>query len=281
MRTRQPQPTGEGAPEWMVSYADMITIIMAFFVVMYSSAAANMGVEGTRGSLEKDPQSMAKKHGDAEPAEPAKPGPTPAEERIDRVMSSLQYRFGPEWTVTNCWVGGPGGNKRKGGPDPANRDVKRVRTPTLDGAEPRSVFLPAPRPDEYLVAGGTMYFDGPQAALTAAQQEQLRNAASLMAGKPQKLEIRGHTSREPLPAGAAFRDHWDLAYARCRAVRDQLVACGLDPRRFRLSVAADTEPVEFSDDPMELRRSSRVEVRLLPEYLAPVTGVKETVEPAQ
>ena len=32
------EPHGEGAPEWMVSYADMITILMSFFVVMFSMA---------------------------------------------------------------------------------------------------------------------------------------------------------------------------------------------------------------------------------------------------
>src|SRR6478609_4541171 len=35
-----PEEHHEGAPEWMVSYADMITIMMAFFVVMYAMAGA-------------------------------------------------------------------------------------------------------------------------------------------------------------------------------------------------------------------------------------------------
>ncbi|MCL4195115.1 MAG: hypothetical protein KJZ87_25480, partial [Thermoguttaceae bacterium] len=30
----------EGAPEWMVSFADMITIMMSFFVIMFALAAA-------------------------------------------------------------------------------------------------------------------------------------------------------------------------------------------------------------------------------------------------
>src|SRR5688500_2476046 len=30
------EPKVEGAPEWMVSFADMVTILMAFFVVMYA-----------------------------------------------------------------------------------------------------------------------------------------------------------------------------------------------------------------------------------------------------
>ena len=42
----------EGAPEWMVSYADMITILMSFFVVMFSMA-------GTKDAKKEDPVMMS------------------------------------------------------------------------------------------------------------------------------------------------------------------------------------------------------------------------------
>jgi chemotaxis protein MotB len=37
------EPASEGAPDWMVSYADMITILMSFFAVMFSMAMSKDG----------------------------------------------------------------------------------------------------------------------------------------------------------------------------------------------------------------------------------------------
>jgi len=248
---------------------------MAFFVVMYSSAAANVGDKGTRGSSEKPPESMAKKQ---EGKEGEKASASAENERMDRIMDSLYNRFGPEWTITNCWTGGPR-PARSTTAQRAKRQRIQGKFAALDDPGKYAGRLPAPKPDEYLVAGGTMYFDGEQAALSKLQAQQLRAVAAELAGKPQKLEIRGHTSRQPLSAGSAFHDHCDLAYARCRAVRDCLVSYGLDPRRFRLAIAADTEPMQIAGDPLELRRSSRVELRLLPEYVDAVTGLEEKVRP--
>ena len=34
-----PEEKPDGAPEWMVSFADMITIMMSFFVIMFALAS--------------------------------------------------------------------------------------------------------------------------------------------------------------------------------------------------------------------------------------------------
>ncbi len=35
----KPEEKPDGAPEWMVSFADMITIMMSFFVIMFALAS--------------------------------------------------------------------------------------------------------------------------------------------------------------------------------------------------------------------------------------------------
>ena len=99
------------------------------------------------------------------------------------------------------------------------------------------------RPGEQEATGGMVYFSEGSNTLDEKQQQRLQIIAEELGGKPQKIEIRGHTSRRPPPLDAPFRDNWDLAYARCRTVLDYLVSLGLDPKRFRLAVAGENEPV--------------------------------------
>jgi chemotaxis protein MotB len=87
-------------------------------------------------------------------------------------------------------------------------------------------------------------------------------------GKPQKIEIRGHSSRRPLPAGSPYGDHWQLSYARCLAVLAALEAEGLPRERMRLSQAAGNEPLAAPDEALSGGGYARVEVTMLNETTA-------------
>ncbi|MCR4413069.1 MAG: OmpA family protein, partial [Thermoguttaceae bacterium] len=78
----------------------------------------------------------------------------------------------------------------------------------------------------------------------------------------------------PAAGGAPYRDHWDLAYDRCKAVRDFLVGQGIDPRRIRLGVAGENEPLDSDDDPVPARQNSRVDIHHLNEYVSSPAGVE-------
>jgi len=267
----------------MVSYADMITIIMAFFVVLYASTAAS-GTRDRGGKAGQEPQggrevTLGKDIVDdplLRNVDDAEPRRTP--DRMQRVLDSLYLRFGPEWTVSNCWSGGPPGlrpQRLHGGepepPEPSNRPP--ARNPA-GAAGQRNVIFYVPRPNDTLVTGGRIFFAEDSAELSPEQKQVLSNLAWQLAGKVQKIEIRGHTSRKPLPAGTPFRDHLDLAYSRCRAVRSYLITLGIDPRRMRISEAGENEPLDVTGDPSRLGESSRVDIHWLNEW------VRESPTPA-
>jgi chemotaxis protein MotB len=131
------------------------------------------------------------------------------------------------------------------------------------------------RQGEQATRGGVVYFPEGSAELTEEHQPILRATAEVIGGKPQKVEIRGHTSTRPLPPDSSYRDHWDLAYARCRKVMQLLIKLGIDSKRMRIAVAADNEPVYGGTDPQRRLENSRVEVFMLNELAREPEGTGE------
>lgn len=226
----------EGLPEWIMSYADMITILMAFFVVMYSMAGAKDTV------------------------------------KEEAVMKSLRNQFGPlAGLMSQLGTFSPQHSKvdalnSDARPTHSDRDQDKRgqrRSPSTTSR------IPAVMPGEVLAIGGVVQFEENQDQLTDENQEQLISVAQTLAGKPQRIEVRGHTSPRPLPPDSPYRDHWDLAYARSRNTMEFLVSQGVDPVRIRLGVAAQQMPAPSGAVPSgrpSTALDSRVEVIMLSEF---------------
>jgi chemotaxis protein MotB len=86
---------------------------------------------------------------------------------------------------------------------------------------------------------GHAAFSGHSAALQPAGEKALRRMAEYLAGGTCRLEVRGHSDHGPLPEEAAFRDGMDLSYARARAVADVLAGCGVARERLFITAWAE------------------------------------------
>lgn len=213
----------EGAPEWMVSFADMVTILMAFFVVMYSMGG------------QKD------------------------EKKEEAVMTSLRQHLGR-------YPGVPAGRLV-----PRNSKLlKLAALPDETGKKIRgkqNSNIPPQQPGEPLALGGYLYFDAVTESLPEEGQRQIALAAEILSGKPQRIEVRGYTTRRPLPQDSAFADHWELAYARCRQTMQELIKLGIEPNRIRLGIAAQQATSAKATDPRLLVKQCRVEIFMLNEFM--------------
>lgn len=153
--------------------------------------------------------------------------------------------------------------------------AQRMRGPKVEGPIGDKPQVQNIRPADKSSIGGTIHFDDDQVTLTDAEKARFRPAIQELQGKPQKIEIRGHASKRPLPEGSPYKDHWALAYARSVAVMDFLAAEGIPAKRMRLSVAGIHEPAQMAKDTIARKSNNRVEVFLVNEFAETFEGTKE------
>lgn len=111
----------------------------------------------------------------------------------------------------------------------------------------------------------TILFPDGLAELEADQLKSIREFSPIMSGKLNRIEVRAHCIRSPLPPNSPFEDHWAMCFARCQRVAAELERLGIEPERIRLSQAEGNEPLAANLTPDELKLNSRVDVILLPD----------------
>ena len=231
-----------GIPEWVVTFGDMMSLLMTFFVLLFSMSEVKQ--EQSVAMLE----SMRKQFGHDSAMVSPVPGRAPPMNSGMKSVSSMGRA-----RRANTMNGGD-----------------KVKAPV--GDHPRVWAI---RPSDDATLGGAVYFSDGESELTEDDKETLRTAAGVIGGKPQKIEIRGHTSSRPLPPDSPYKNHWQLSFARCVSTMDYLTELGINPKRIRIVAAADNEPVHIGADPLIAKENSRVEVQMLDELVEDLKGTEE------
>jgi chemotaxis protein MotB len=233
-------------PDWVVTFSDMMSLLLTFFVMLVSMSEIKQ--EESLVLIE----SLRRQFGPSRASLSLAPGRLPPTSAAVNKLTSL-------------------GRARRA--DTMNGGDK-VQAPHGDYARVMAI-----RPSDESTVGGVIYFDEGDDTLSQKSREVLRETARAIAGKPQKIEIRGHTSSRPLDPGSSFRSHWELAHARALKAMQYLVSLGIDPKRIRISSAAANEPVHVGYDELLRKRNARVEVLLLDSLTEDLQGNKK--RPAQ
>jgi chemotaxis protein MotB len=229
-----------GVPAWVVTFGDMMSLLLTFFIMLVSMS------EIKQDEYQAMVDALRRRFGHDTAVVSPMPGPVrPRNSKLSRLSSMGRARR------LDTMRGGD-----------------KVRAPVGDSPRVQQI-----RPAGDRTQGGMLMFDQGSAELTEADRHKVAEIAKDLLGKPQKIEIRGHTSTRPLGPGSSFRNHWDLAYARCYNTMQSLVKLGINRKRITIGVAADNEPLETAEDPQKLQENSRVEIFMLSE-------LAEGLEPA-
>jgi len=231
-----------GIPEWVVTFGDMMSLLLTFFIMLVSMS-----------EIKKD-------------------------EEYQALVESFRRQFGHDDSINSVMAGRSkprnshlaklatmGRAKRFS----THSGGDKVKAPVGDSPQVRII-----RPGSKTAIGTVVYFEEGGDKLSEADIDALKTQTLEFGGKPQKIEVRGHTSLRPVPKDSAYKSHWELAYARCVLVKDLMISMGIDERRIRISVAGKNEPFHIGTDPTLLKQNPRVEVFLLDEVIDDLVGTR-------
>jgi chemotaxis protein MotB len=211
---------------WLLTYADMITLLLAFFVIMYAISKVDL-------------------------------------KKYETVAVSLRGAFrtsGASPVATK----GEGSERALPRPDHSQELVERLRANLGEDLSAGRVQI-EPGPDGILLRfQDAIFFERGRAELRPEARRMLDRVAGVMAGLPHHVEAEGHTDTLPMRS-TQFPSNWELSVARATAVVRYLVeAHGLSPLRLAARGLGEHKPLYPNHPDQGEPRNRRVEVRIIP-----------------
>jgi chemotaxis protein MotB len=236
----------ENHERWLVSYADFITLLFAFFVVMYSVSQVNEG----KYRVLSDALLQAFK----------------PEHRNPTMIPQQLNQQGPDTGVQSGMI--PRLHMKRG--DESQRrareqKMRNIARDVLKALEPLvkegQVRVTESARGIAVEINASVLFKSAQATLEPESIRALTAVARVLAGTDNAIEVEGHTDREPIST-AQFPSNWELSGARASSVVRLFIDNGVAPRRLVAAGYADTRPVDTNDTPDGRTRNRRVTVMI-------------------
>lgn len=263
-RRRRHQEEHENLERWLVSYADFVTLLFAFFVVMYAVSSVNEGKyrvlsETLNAVFTVTPRSD----------EPIQVGDTP------RDVVAL-----PDSTLRPAQSDVPGAadaqtGETEEGPALAEGIGERFKE---DGGNTRVADEISISLQEYIDSDllsinqigdrieiemkARMLFSSGEARLSRDALRALRAMSKTLARIPSHLQIEGHTDNIPI-ATAAYPSNWELSAARAASVVHFLARSGIEPWRMSAVGLGEYRPIAENGDEKGRSANRRVTIVVL------------------
>ncbi|WP_438447356.1 flagellar motor protein MotB [Gorillibacterium sp. sgz5001074] len=255
-RRNRKQKGHENHERWLITYADLITLLLIFFVIMYAMSKVDMNKyeelsrslhlqftkadsiilknDGIQGDLKtgKGEEGDSKDLQTPTPTPAATPGASEQEIRDQELRDLL--------TKVNQYI-----------------NENHLEAQVAANNSQRGVVIKL---------NDLILFDLGKADLKPAALPILNKLASLFQTLNTKVSIEGHTDDLPLQTGSLYRDNWGLSQARSvSVVRHFLTVEGMRNDMFVSAAYADTMPVAPNDSEANRAKNRRVEIIVLRE----------------
>lgn len=249
---------------WAVSYADMMTVLVGLFIVLYAiSTVDQVKYEQLR-------QSLAMGFGAAAPS------PMPGS---DGVMEGVEaFTITPDLRSTSGVDTDPLLDPPRPTPNTPDADSETLRIATAEyerldqvaqrisaalakeGLSEQVRFRMTARGLVIGMVADDVFFAPDTATLTPTAQRVVDVTGSVLAGQPDQISVEGHANVLPT---ARYPTNWELSSDRATQVLRRLLGTGVAPDRIAAVGFGDARPLAEGDTDQALGTNRRVDLVVL------------------
>lgn len=220
---------GTGRDRWLLTYADLITLLLAYFIVMFAISQTDL-------------------------------------EKFEKLSASLRRAFNNVDLASVLESAGGGGEGFLDGLPAQNRDFVRISADLARLAQEKGlegeISVNSRREGVVISISTSVLFDSGSAEIRPESEETLNTIANLLRGMPNEVRIAGHTDNiSPYPK---WPSNWELSAARAIQVVKYLAnQGGLESRRLSAIGYGEQRPLFPNDTPEHRQKNRRVEILIV------------------
>ncbi len=255
----------ENHDRWLVSYADFITLLFAFFVVMYAISSVNEGkYKVLSTSLVSAFQNAPTSSANSQQGNQLLPGATPLEIKLPTPSANAQKLDQKIEEQARKMQGMAG-------------DIKQSLGSFIDQGKVR---VTQSKRGIAIEINDSILFSPAKADLQTESATVLRAVADMVKNNDNLIQIEGHTDNVPIRS-SQFPSNWELSSARAASVVRLFAEVGIAPQRLVVIGYADQRPVETNDKVEGRARNRRVTLNILADNRDEVAVLDNLPSPKQ
>jgi chemotaxis protein MotB len=249
-----------GVPAWVMTFADLMTLLMCFFVLLLAFSEMDVAkFKQLSGSMkeafgvqsEVEVKTIPKGTSVvAQEFSPGRPDPT----ALNQVR---QFTIDSNRNTLDAL------DRELKEIEETREHARRLRLALKEEIEKGSVSIQTEGMKVIVHLMENATFDSGEAQLHEAFRPTLNKIATLIDNNSGEVTISGHTDNVPI-ANDRFRSNWDLSTSRAVSVAHELLEVStLDPANVMVTGHADTRPREANDSAENRAKNRRVDISIV------------------
>jgi len=236
----------ESHDRWLISYADFITLLFAFFVVMYATSTINLNKYRALSSA-------------VVTAFQGKPGQTEAPEAQTQATLQNQSSVLKPLPLSYLYQ-----EKKLRDQEKVRAIGQRIAQALAPWIEQKNVTVYQSELGIEVDIQNSLLFNQNQSSYTAQALPVINALSNQLKNEYRSIQIEAHSDKQLFSDQAdAERKRWALTAAQAAQMTASLIGDGIASKQLIAIGMADTKPVSSSDNSLAQALNSRVTVRIL------------------